>query len=100
MQATSAMLMQMEGTLALLHNAAETYIPNAPLHKLDLEHLLYRPLARIRDSGLIEDLSVLGELEEIAGRTGAAIKHSPSLSWTDCHGDCHGTYCHRNDILK
>lgn len=77
-------------TLALLHNAAETYIPNAPLHKLDLEHLLYRPLARIRDSGLIEDLSVLGELEEIAERTGAAIKHYPSLSWTYCHGDCHG----------
>ncbi|MDD1499292.1 phosphotransferase [Agrobacterium sp. CNPSo 3708] len=77
-------------TLALLHNAAQTYIPNAPLYKLDLEHLLYRPLARIRSSGVIEDPSVLDELEQIAERTGAAIKLSANLSWTYCHGDCHG----------
>lgn len=77
-------------TLALLHNAAETYITKDPLHRLDLEHLLYRPLARIRDSGVIEASHLLDELKEIAERTGTAIGTNLDLTWTYCNGDCHG----------
>ncbi len=77
-------------TLALLHNAAETYIPKEPLHRLDLEYLLHRPLARIRNSGVIEASHLLDELEEIAEGTGTAIGTNPDLTWTYCHGDCHG----------
>lgn len=33
---------------------------------------------------------MLDELGQIAERTGAAIKLSANLSWTYCHGDCHG----------
>lgn len=77
-------------TLALLHNVAETYVPKEPLHRLDLEHLLHRPLARKRDSGVVEDPALVGELEEIAERTCAAICNNLGLTWTYCHGDCHG----------
>lgn len=77
-------------TLALLHNAAETYTPGSTLYQLDLEHLLHRPLARIRESGIVEDSSILSELVQIAKRTEAAINQFSNLTWTYCHGDCHG----------
>ena len=77
-------------TLALLHNAAGTFRPDEALYQLDLEHLLHRPLARIRDCGLVEEASVLSELRQIAERTETAIKVFGNLTWTYCHGDCHG----------
>lgn len=77
-------------TLALLHTAAETFQPNSALYRLDLDHLLYRPLARIRDSGVVEDADVLREFEKIAERTAMAIEALSDLTWTYCHGDCHG----------
>ncbi|MCA1440349.1 phosphotransferase [Ensifer sp. IC4062] len=77
-------------TLALLHNAAETYPADGALYRLDLEHLLCRPLARIRDSGIVEETHVLTDLEQIAERTATAIEAFSNLSWTYCHGDCHG----------
>ncbi|PDT81788.1 phosphotransferase [Sinorhizobium sp. BJ1] len=60
------------------------------LYRLDLEHLLHRPLARIRDSGIVEDAHVLSDLGQIAERTATAIKAFSNLTWTYCHGDCHG----------
>lgn len=78
------------GTLALLHNAAETFPSASALYRLDLEHLLHRPLARICDSGIVEDAQVLGDLESIAERTAIAIEAFSNLTWTYCHGDCHG----------
>jgi len=77
-------------TLALLHNAAETFSSDEALYRLDLEHVLHRPLARIRDSGIVEDSEVYSDLENIAARTGRAIEAFGNLTWTYCHGDCHG----------
>jgi Ser/Thr protein kinase RdoA (MazF antagonist) len=77
-------------TLALIHDAAETYPAAGTLYQLDLEHLLHQPLARIRESGVVEDTNVLGDLELLAERTTVAIKAFRSLTWTYCHGDCHG----------
>lgn len=77
-------------TLALLHNAAETFSSDGALYRLDLEHLLHRPLTRIRDSGIVEDSEVYSDLENIAARTGSAIEALGHLTWTYCHGDCHG----------
>ncbi|MBX5197593.1 phosphotransferase [Rhizobium sp. NZLR10] len=84
-------------TLALMHNAAETFSPDGALYRLDLEHLLFRPLARIRDSGIVEDADVRSDLEQIAARTAKAIEAFGDLTWTYCHGDCHGFNSRIND---
>lgn len=84
-------------TLALLHRAAETFSSDGAFYRLDLEHLLHRPLARIRDSGLVENGTVFGDLESIALRTGKAIEAFGDLTWTHCHGDCHGFNARIND---
>ncbi|MDK4736249.1 phosphotransferase [Rhizobium sp. CNPSo 3490] len=84
-------------TLALLHNAAQTFSFEGALYRLDLEHLLHRPQARIRDSGLVEDADVLRDLESIAMRTAKAIDAFRNLTWTQCHGDCHGFNARIND---
>jgi Ser/Thr protein kinase RdoA (MazF antagonist) len=77
-------------TLALLHGAAETFPSGGALYRLDLEHLLYRPLARIRESGLVESAQALSDLENIAERAAFVINASSNLTRTYCHGDCHG----------
>jgi Ser/Thr protein kinase RdoA (MazF antagonist) len=77
-------------TLARLHNAADSYHATAPLYRLDLDHLLHRPLARVLDSGIVDDPDVSAGLDAIAARTAAMIAAFPSLTWTHCHGDCHG----------
>jgi Ser/Thr protein kinase RdoA (MazF antagonist) len=77
-------------TLALVHQAAAAFEAGETRYRLDLDHLLRRPLARIRDSGLVEDPKVLEQLEAIAERTAAAIEEMEGLTWTYCHGDCHG----------
>ncbi|PYB77083.1 phosphotransferase enzyme family protein [Rhizobium wuzhouense] len=77
-------------TLALVHQAAETFEAGEPRYRLDLDHLLWRPLMRIRDSGLVEDPAILLRIEGVAERTAAAIRAMDSLTWTYCHGDCHG----------
>lgn len=77
-------------TLALLHHAAETFSCPGALYRLDLDHLLHRPLAQIRDSGIVEDKAAFSDLESIAERTARAIEASGPLTWTHCHGDCHG----------
>ena len=77
-------------TLALVHNAAETFPIGETLYRLDLEHLLHRPLARIRDSGIVDDAQVLVDLQDIAKRAATAIEAADNLTWTYCHGDCHG----------
>jgi Ser/Thr protein kinase RdoA (MazF antagonist) len=78
-------------TLAKLHDAAESFRPSAPLYRLDLDHLLRRPLARIRDSEVLQEAGVNAvDLEEIATRTAERIERYDGLTWTHCHGDCHG----------
>ncbi|MBR0751707.1 phosphotransferase [Bradyrhizobium jicamae] len=77
-------------TLAKMHNAAETFVLTAPLYRLDLDHLLHRPMARIQGSGVVDKPGALAELEGLAARTAASIEAFDDLTWTHCHGDCHG----------
>ncbi|MDE1996834.1 MAG: phosphotransferase [Rhizobiaceae bacterium] len=84
-------------TLALLHNAAETFSSDGALYRLDLEHLLHRPMARIRNSRIVENAGILGEFERIAERTSQTLLAFGNLSCTYCHGDCHGFNSRIND---
>lgn len=77
-------------TLAMLHDAAGSYAASAPLYRLDLDHLLHRPLARIHDSGIVDDAGARADLGAVAARTSRSIETSGRLTWTHCHGDCHG----------
>ncbi len=76
-------------TLAMVHDAATPYRAAAPLYRLDLDHLLRRPLARIQEFRRVIDAEASTGLDEIAARTAARIE-SLDLTWTHCHGDCHG----------
>jgi Ser/Thr protein kinase RdoA (MazF antagonist) len=77
-------------TLARLHDAAETHRAVEPLYRLDLDHLLRRPLARIAEFRSAVDADAAPELADIAARTADRIERSDGLTWTHCHGDCHG----------
>jgi Ser/Thr protein kinase RdoA (MazF antagonist) len=77
-------------TLAMLHNAAESYRASRPLYRLDLDHLLRRPLARVQEFRGIVGADPMTDLEAIAARTDARIEAFDGLTWTHCHGDCHG----------
>ncbi|WP_113890885.1 phosphotransferase enzyme family protein [Roseiarcus fermentans] len=76
-------------TLAMVHDAASSFSPPSSRYTLDLDHLLRRPLARLEKSGLIESAATSAEFEGVASRTAQAIE-SLDLTWTYCHGDCHG----------
>jgi Ser/Thr protein kinase RdoA (MazF antagonist) len=77
-------------TLAKLHDAATSYRADAPLYRLDLDHLLRRPLARVEQ--LYHEIGTDdgGILKDIAARAAARIEAMADLTWTHCHGDCHG----------
>ena len=53
---------------ALIYNGAETFHAAAPLYRLDIDHLLRRPLTRILESGLVNDARARDDLKSIAGR--------------------------------
>ena len=76
-------------TLAMVHEAAKSFSAASPLYRLDLDHLLRKPLARIRESGTFESDAASADLEATASRVAKAIE-SLDLTWTHCHGDCHG----------
>ncbi|WP_064686260.1 phosphotransferase enzyme family protein [Rhizobium bangladeshense] len=84
-------------TLALMHDAAQTFSSEGAIYRLDLEHLLHRPHAVIRDSGVVQDADILSDLESIAARTAKAIEACENLTWIHCHGDCHGFNARIND---
>jgi Ser/Thr protein kinase RdoA (MazF antagonist) len=77
-------------TLARVHDAATSYRASAPLYRLDLDHLLRRPLARIEGFRRVINTGASTELDGIAERTAARIEAADDLTWTHCHGDCHG----------
>ncbi|MGC2778734.1 MAG: phosphotransferase [Bradyrhizobium sp.] len=77
-------------TLARVHDAATSHRAVAPLYRLDLDHLLRRPLARVEEFCRIIDAGDGGVLQDIATRTAARIEAMDGLTWTHCHGDCHG----------
>jgi len=77
-------------TLAMLHNAAESHCASQPLYRLDLDHLLRRPLARIQEFQRIISADPIIDLENVARRMAVRIERFDGLTWTHCHGDCHG----------
>jgi Ser/Thr protein kinase RdoA (MazF antagonist) len=77
-------------TLARIHDAAGGFAASDKgRYRLDSDHLLHRPLSFIV---AIEDLSdsVRTGLADLTGRLSAAWAERDGLSWTRCHGDCHG----------
>lgn len=77
-------------TLARIHHAAAGFAAvDKGRYRLDLDHLLHRPLSAIL---ALEDLSddIRNKLVDLAGRLSAALAERDGLSWTRCHGDCHG----------
>jgi Ser/Thr protein kinase RdoA (MazF antagonist) len=77
-------------TLARIHAAAENYAGAEAAHyRLDLDHLLHRQLAVVT---AIKPLAAKTReyLSELASRLSASVAAAGHLSWTRCHGDCHG----------
>jgi Ser/Thr protein kinase RdoA (MazF antagonist) len=77
-------------TLAMLHNAADSHCAMEPLYRLNLDHLLHRPLARVQEFRSAVNADASADLENIAARTAERIESFTDLTWTHCHGDCHG----------
>ena len=78
-------------TLAQLHSAADAYPGREEgHHRLDLDHLLHRPIQAI----LALDLGAAGARDDLIGLetrlAAAAGQLDPELARTRCHGDVHG----------
>jgi Ser/Thr protein kinase RdoA (MazF antagonist) len=77
-------------TLARIHAAAENHAGAKVAHyRLDLDHLLHRQVAAVMG---IKPLATKTReyLRELASRLSASVAAADNLSWTLCHGDCHG----------
>ena len=81
-------------TLARIHNAAANFTQDSPCrYRLDLEHLLHRPLRAIFALDNLSAATHTG-LSELAQRLAAAVAARDDLESTYCHGDCHGYNAH------
>jgi Ser/Thr protein kinase RdoA (MazF antagonist) len=81
-------------TLARIHDVADGFAPgDKGRYHLNLDHLLHRPLSAIL---ALEDLSApVGKgLVDLAERLSRSLAERDGLSWTRCHGDCHGFNAH------
>jgi Ser/Thr protein kinase RdoA (MazF antagonist) len=77
-------------TLARIHDAADGYADrNAGCYRLDLDHLLHRPLSALLGLRSLGADARKG-FAELASRLSAAVAARGELTWTRCHGDCHG----------
>jgi Ser/Thr protein kinase RdoA (MazF antagonist) len=77
-------------TLARIRNAAEGFVAgDGERYRLDLDHLLHRPMARVLGVATLSDATRQG-LRELAERLSSAVDARDGLGWTRCHGDCHG----------
>jgi Ser/Thr protein kinase RdoA (MazF antagonist) len=56
-----------------------------------VDHLLRRPLARVQEFRSVVKADASNDLENIATRTAERIETFDDLTWTHCHGDCHGS---------
>jgi len=77
-------------TLARIHTAAASFPDReAGRYRLDLDHLLHRPLAT---ASCLDAMT--GETRDamtgLASRLAGMVEAMEGLSWTRCHGDCHG----------
>ena len=77
-------------TLAHLHNSADEYAErDRGVYRLDLDHLLHRPVKAILGiKGL--SLEIQSKLIEFSKRLSDSVSEIDNLTWTRCHGDCHG----------
>ena len=81
-------------TLARIHDVAGGFAAgDKSRSRLDCDHLLHRPLSSIL---AIEDLSdsVRTGLADVTARLCGTLAEWDGLSWTHCHGDCHGYNAH------
>jgi Ser/Thr protein kinase RdoA (MazF antagonist) len=77
-------------TLARIHVAAERYVGRkASRYRLDLDHLLHRQVAAVLDAGMLAT-ETREHLMGLASRLSASVTALRDLTWTFCHGDCHG----------
>lgn len=75
-------------TLARIHAAAGGFGDQGS-YRLDLDHLLHRPSSALLALDDLGDTARTG-LVDLTGRLSAAVTERGGLSWTRCHGDCHG----------
>lgn len=81
-------------TLARIHDAAGGFAAgDKGRYRLDRDHLLHRPLSYILALDDLSD-SVRTGLADVTGRLSSALAERDGLSWTRCHGDCHGYNAH------
>lgn len=81
-------------TLARIHDVADGFAAdNKSRYRLDIDHLLHKPLSFILGIDGLSD-SVRNGLVDLAGRLSSALAQRNGLSWTYCHGDCHGYNAH------
>jgi Ser/Thr protein kinase RdoA (MazF antagonist) len=81
-------------TLARIHDAAGGFAASDNgRYRLDSDHLLHRPLSFILAIEGLSD-SVRTGLVDLTGRLSRALAERDGLSWTHCHGDCHGYNAH------
>jgi Ser/Thr protein kinase RdoA (MazF antagonist) len=77
-------------TLARIHRAAGGYADlNGGRYRLDLDHLLRRPLSALLRVRSLDTAAKEG-FTELASRLSSAVAARSELTWTRCHGDCHG----------
>jgi Ser/Thr protein kinase RdoA (MazF antagonist) len=76
-------------TLARIHDAAPGFAGGAGRYRLDLDHLLHREVAAVLALDAA-DAQAKESLPAIASRLAAAVAALDGLTWTRCHGDCHG----------
>jgi Ser/Thr protein kinase RdoA (MazF antagonist) len=77
-------------TLARIHRVAHGYAGwNAGRYRLDLDHLLHRPLSVLLGLRSLDAAAKEG-FAELVARLSAAVAARSNLTWTRCHGDCHG----------
>jgi Ser/Thr protein kinase RdoA (MazF antagonist) len=78
-------------TLARIHAAAEDYAGGkAGRYRLDLDHLLHRQVAAVLDVRTLAT-ETRERLTGLASRLCASVAAVHDLTWTFCHGDCHGS---------
>jgi Ser/Thr protein kinase RdoA (MazF antagonist) len=77
-------------TLARIHEASTRFASvQAGRYRLDLDHLMHRQVAAICGLAALRD-ETRERLIAIATRLAEAVASHDGLSWTRCHGDCHG----------
>ena len=81
-------------TLARIHAAAEGFTGrDEGRYRLDLDHLLHRQVASVSALSALSP-ETRERLTKVASRLASLVAARDGLSWTRCHGDCHGLNAH------